>query len=205
MSYSTVIRDCIFDSVSKYNNEISKKFGIPIDDLMNIFFNNEVENEENKVEDKKVEDNKEDRQKELSKKSKKDLQEMCKQLSINEKGSKKELIERLIRGKKETIIDKIQTTITSIIIKKNRFDNYEHEPTSFVFNKNTKCVIGKQSDNGDIIQLDDDDFEICKQYKFKFKIPETISTKVVNYEDEDIIEDEDDEDDEENENDIEDN
>lgn len=192
MSYSSVIRDCIYDMVTNYNSEISKRYDIPVDELMNIFFTNDIDKVTDKG-DEKVVDESDDKRKELSKKSKKELQEMCKNIEINEKGSKKELIERLIKGKKETIIDKIKTTITSIIIKRNRFDNYEHEPTGFVFNKNNKCVIGKQSEDGNILQLDDDDFEICKQYKFKFDIPETIDTNVVNYEEIDTAEcDEDD-------------
>lgn len=196
MSYSSLIRDCVYETVTKYNKELSNKYGISFEELMNLFFDDKkvVESKKEKVEEKKeVVDNKE---KELSKKSKKELQEMCEKLDINSKGNKKELIIRLIKGKTETIIDRIKTSITSIIIQKNKFDNYEHEPTGFVFNKNTKCVIGKQDSSGNVIELDDDDFEVCKQYKFKFNIPETIvSTTVVYDEEEDIIEEEDEEED----------
>tara|TARA_Y100001972_G_C7607993_1_gene304745 strand:+ start:63 stop:665 length:603 start_codon:yes stop_codon:yes gene_type:complete len=192
MSYSGIIRDVIYETITNYNKIISEKYGISNEELMNMFF--EDYKKENKKEIKQ-----ENKNNELNKKSKKELQEMCIKLDINDKGNKKELIERIQKGKKETVVDKIKTVITSIIIKKNKFDNYEHEQTGFVFNKTTKCVIGKQSNNGDILQLDDDDIEICKQYKFKFNIPENLDCKVVNYEDELDEEDDDEELDEEDE------
>ena len=119
MSYSSLIRDCVYETVTKYNKELSNKYGISFEELMNLFFDDKkvVESKKDKEE---VVDNK---AKELSKKSKKELQEMCEKLDINSKGNKKELIVRLVKGKTETIIDRIKTSITSIIIQKNKFDN----------------------------------------------------------------------------------
>ena len=88
MSYSSVIRDCIYDMVTNYNSEISKRYDIPVDELMNIFFTNDIDKVTDKG-DEKVVDESDDKRKELSKKSKKELQEMCKNIEINEKGSKK--------------------------------------------------------------------------------------------------------------------
>ena len=111
MSYSGIIRDVIYETITNYNKIISEKYGISNEELMNMFF-------EDYKEESKKEIKQENKNNELNKKSKKELQEMCIKLDINEKGNKKELIERIQRGKKETVVDKIKTVITSIIIKK---------------------------------------------------------------------------------------
>jgi len=55
-----------------------------------------------------------------------------------------------------------------IIIKKNRFGNYEHLETGFVFNRETKSVIGVQVINI-VRELNADDLALAKNYKFKVK------------------------------------
>jgi hypothetical protein len=61
-----------------------------------------------------------------------------------------------------------------ITLRKNKFGNYEHDETQFVFDKETKDVIGKQDINGEIIKLTIEDIDICKRMSFKFlnQIPE---------------------------------
>lgn len=177
MSFADVIKECVYENIETYNKLINEKYNIPYEELMNLFFNN---NDEKKQVIKKTEDNSnqsnEDRIKELKKKSKGDLQKMCKEINQSDKGKKDELIARIIKGKVETVVDRIKTSITSIIVKKNKFDNYEHVHSGLVFNKNTKCVIGKQDHNtGNVLSLNEDDIEICKQYKFKFNIPKNLN------------------------------
>lgn len=185
MSYAEVIKQCIYENIDKYNKAINDKYKIPYNDLMNLFYSQEQVKSENKSENKN--ENKSDQLKILNKKSKKDLQKMCLEINQSDKGKKEELIKRIMRGKVETVLDRIKTTITSIIVKKNEFDNYEHIESGLVFNRNTKCVIGKQDHNtGDVLSLNEDDIEICKQYKFKFNIP-----KNLNEEDDEIEEDDD--------------
>ena len=192
MSYAEVIKQCIYENIDKYNKAINDKYKIPYNDLMNLFYSQEqvkCNKSENNSENNSEND---DQLKILSKKSKKDLQKMCLEINQSDKGKKEELIKRIMRGKIETVLDRIKTTITSIIVKKNEFDNYEHIESGLVFNRITKCVIGKQDHNtGDVLSLNEDDIEICKQYKFKFDIPKNLN------EEDDIEEDEDDEEEEE--------
>ncbi len=56
-------------------------------------------------------------------------------------------------------------------LRKNKYGNYEHTDTSFIFDPATKEVCGKQV--GEIVKsLRISDIELCKQYGFKFKMPE---------------------------------
>ncbi len=60
-------------------------------------------------------------------------------------------------------------------IRRNQYDNYEDTVTNFVFNTN-KHVVGKQV--GDkVIQLTDNDLELCKQKKFLYELPSIIVKK----------------------------
>lgn len=64
--------------------------------------------------------------------------------------------------------------ISSIQIKKNQFENYEHPETKLVFDKETRQVIGKQQDDGTISELTEEDIQKCDQFKFSYRIPEKI-------------------------------
>jgi hypothetical protein len=46
--------------------------------------------------------------------------------------------------------------------KQNKFGNYCHEETGFVFDPRTERVLGKQTENGDIKQLTADDLKLCQ-------------------------------------------
>ena len=201
MSFADVIKKCIYENIEKYNKLINEKYEIPYEELMNLFFNTNDDKEVIKKTEKTEDNSNEDRIKEVKKKSKSELQKMCQEINHSDKGKKDELIARIIKGKVETVIDRIRTSITSIIVKKNKFDNYEHVHSGLVFNKNTKCVIGKQDHNtGNVLSLNEDDIEICKQYKFKFNIPKNLNQdddgdeEILDIEDDDEeLEDEDDE------------
>jgi len=56
-------------------------------------------------------------------------------------------------------------------LRKNAFGNYEHKDTGFVFDPSTKDVFGKQVDSL-VKTLTVSDIELCKQYGFKYKMPE---------------------------------
>lgn len=71
----------------------------------------------------------------------------------------------------------VSRNVENIVIKKNRFDNFEHIPTKMIFNPSTQSVIGTQNVNGKVDPLTDSDIEICKQYNFKFEIPSNLDTK----------------------------
>ena len=57
------------------------------------------------------------------------------------------------------------------VLRKNECGHYEHKETGFVFDPQTKEVFGKQV--GDKVKsLSISDIELCKQFSFKFQMPE---------------------------------
>ena len=63
------------------------------------------------------------------------------------------------------VIKKINASIPAIQIMKNKYSNYEHVQSGLIFNKNTKKVIGRQSSDGQIIELTPNDIDLCNKYK----------------------------------------
>lgn len=63
-------------------------------------------------------------------------------------------------------------------LRKNAFGNYEHKDTGFVFDPATKEVYGKQLIDR-VKPLSMSDIEVCKQFGFKFQIPEKFEDDVV--------------------------
>ena len=66
-------------------------------------------------------------------------------------------------------------------LRKNKFGNYEHLDTHFVFDPQTKEVYGKQVDD-QVHPLKVSDVELCNQFGFKFKMPEKFEEDVVEIE-----------------------
>lgn len=68
------------------------------------------------------------------------------------------------------------------VLRKNASGNYEHKETGFVFDPQTKEVYGKQV--GDKVKLlTISDIELCKQFSFKFQMPEKFDEDPVELED----------------------
>ncbi len=59
-------------------------------------------------------------------------------------------------------------------LARNKFGNFEHTETKLVFDKDDKIVIGKQDPGGEILDLTDEDIEVCKQFKFNYRLPENL-------------------------------
>jgi hypothetical protein len=55
-------------------------------------------------------------------------------------------------------------------IRRNEHGNFEESETHFVFNQDTKEVIGKQVGK-EVKQLTQADIEVCKLRNFKYKMP----------------------------------
>jgi hypothetical protein len=158
--------------------------------------------------------------------SKEMLIAMCKKAGVKVTGKKEELMQRLteflankndkkVEPKVEKKVEKgdqpvirsVKERTAELAIRKNKFGNFEHTQTGLVFNTENKMVYGRQVDDK-IMDLTVDDIELCKKYKFPYKIPENLNTsknlddiKIEDLEeevlDEDDLEDEgDDEDDE---------
>lgn len=181
-SFESKITSVIDEVISSYIEDVSNKYKIPKLELESLWKGQET----NKVVEK-----------DYSKMKRNELIEVCKKRELSTSGTKKDLIKRILKkeNKKENIVDKLDLSLNSVIIKKNSFGNYVHSPTKFVFNKDNKSVVGKEDDEGQILQLDKNDIDICNKYKFKFVVPEDLNTKDED-EEEEIIEDSDSEEEE---------
>lgn len=71
------------------------------------------------------------------------------------------------------VLKKIQQNIQTIYIRRNKYGNYEHEPTGLVFDKDEKVVYGIQR-GPDVFDLSEAEIELCKKYKFTPRIPENL-------------------------------
>ena len=147
--------------------------------------------------EEKVEEKLSDKYSALKKKKNSELQEMCRQKGYKVNGTKLVLIDRLLgkelppavtitktksskKTNKKTISDVLQKIVHNsnvVNIRRNLFNNYEHAETSFIFDESTHSVVGKQINDGTIRSLTAKDIETCKEYNFKFNIPDTIETE----------------------------
>lgn len=74
------------------------------------------------------------------------------------------------------IIEKIMQTRETFKVQLNKFNNFVHKETNFVFNQTTKKVIGKQQEDGTILALSVKDIELCKENHWDFEIPTKVRT-----------------------------
>ena len=184
MSFSKIIQNVADETVTKYIEKISIRFKLDKKELLNIWNSND--NIENKEEKKN--ESYDDKQKivnSLSRLNKPELVELCKTKNLKTKGTKAELIELLSNEEtkkitvksSENINSKLVSKVPSIAIKRNIFNNFEHEPTSFVFDNKEKKVYGKQNSDGTVSPLTKDDIDLCNKYKFSFVIPYNLDSK----------------------------
>ena len=118
--------------------------------------------------------------KELSILSKTELVELCKTKKLKHTGTKQELLTRIVESENQAKTQPLITpklvhkTVPPIALHRNKFGNFEHMETNFVFNEKTEKVYGKQNSDGSISQLSSDDINICNKYKFSFDIPSNL-------------------------------
>ena len=174
-SFESKIRSFIDEVIGNYIEDVSNKYNIQKTELESLWKGQES---------KKVVET------DYSKMKRNELIEVCKKMQLSTSGTKKDLIKRITKkeNKKENIVDKLDLSLNSVIIKKNSFGNYVHSPTKFVFNKDNKSVVGKEDEAGQILPLNKNDIDICNKYKFKFVVPEDLNNKD-DEEEEEIIED----------------
>ena len=146
MSFSKIIQNVVDDTITKYVEKVSLKYKIDKQELLNIW--NSIDNIEKK---EPYDDSKQKIVNSLSRLTKPELVELCKTKNLKAKGTKAELIEILSNDESkkitvkssENINSKLVAKVPSIAIKRNKFNNFEHEETSFIFDNKEKKVYGK--------------------------------------------------------------
>ena len=118
----------------------------------------------------------------------------------------KEVVKKTKKYQVAPVLKNIQQNIQTIYIRRNKYGNYEHEPTGLVFDKDEKVVYGIQR-GADVLDLSEVELELCKKYKFTPRIPENLDKykenkiqKIDEYDledDDELVDDEEIEDDEE--------
>ena len=98
--------------------------------------------------------------------------------SVTETSPKKPVSKRkiLVEFKPKAIITLVESKKKMFNIMKNKYNNYEHKDTGFIFDSNTDEVIGKQLADGTISQLGLNDIELCKENGWVFIHPLTVNT-----------------------------
>ena len=193
-SYQEELNKNIEGIINNLLKDISGKYNLNLEELTDMYKKDYTKNQTEESNSESISKEK------LSKLKKKELEQICREKGIqNIKGKKEELINRILNNNKDDnkIVENIITGLSTILIEKNKFGNYEHKQTNLIFNRNTKTVIGKQNqDSGEIEQLSESDIELCNQYKFKFKIPDQIDQDDNGTLDIDVTEEEEDEEEE---------
>jgi len=185
MSLSVTLSKAIDDVVNTFINRVVKEYNLDRECLRDLWEKDEGSSSvkhdckrKNVLTEIDTKDVSEER---LMKSTKAELSALCKAKGIKCSGRKADLIARLVgkelkskpvpkKSKKASqplkVVKKLTAHVPSIPIRRNRFNNMEHPETSFVFDKKTERVIGKQNDNGNIDNLVASDIELCKKFKF---------------------------------------
>tara|TARA_B100000131_G_scaffold304738_1_gene330053 strand:- start:1395 stop:2000 length:606 start_codon:yes stop_codon:yes gene_type:complete len=183
-SYNGIVLSSLDKVMKNFLKDLSKKYNLNKNELYDMW--NTGNKDKETIEESSSKEERTKYEVELNKKKKPELVGMCTELELDVGGNKKELIKRIVDDKfnKDNIIRNINRSVDSIIISKNKYGNYEHTTTGFVFNYSTKTVIGKQMDDGSVIQLTRSDIELCNKHKFKYNIPSDLGGGDVDLEDE---------------------
>ena len=196
MSLNGVLQEAIEKVIQTFISNVSTKYNLDNDELNAIWTGNNKQSNTPKVVSFSEVDVSPDF---LLKCNKAELTALCKQKGCKCSGTKTELISRLL-GKEDNknpednkkpkttskkitpreispIEKKLVANIPNILVKRNKYNNYEHPETGLVFDNETKTVIGKQNKNGSVDDLSEDDIDQCNAFKFKFQIPSNLDNK----------------------------
>ena len=194
-----ILLAAIDTSIDSFINNIIKTYSIPPSEkknILSIWNNNTNKNEiiEEKLSTKHIlKCNKNEIIEEklstehILKCNKTGLKGLCKKYNLKISGNKENLIKRLVdyinsskqisspnlKSKPKKILEKENNDI--IQINRNQFGHYEHFETKLVFSKLDKRVIGKQHNDGTILELTKNDIELCNKFKFKYILPENLN------------------------------
>ena len=210
--------------ISEYTTQISSKYDIPKEELLDIWSQNvdkkslpiNIELHKPSELDLSLET--------ISRYTKKELEGVCKRLGLKVTGKKEDLLARVIQHtnqpknnnsetKDEKVVEnkvenKVETKkkssppkkknikeaavmkkigesdiIPQYTIKRNKWNNYEHEETKLVFDRESKKAYATQQDDGNLCDLTQEDIENCKKYKFEYVLPENLNKNSKNLND----------------------
>ena len=195
MSFSQSVTKAVDAVVEKYISTIATKYDLPKEELFGLWSGKEIVNNMSTEDLDPVY---------LAKALKPELVKLCKERGLKCTGTKPELIailqggkvvEKAPSGKKSPsgkknvpeILKQLKVNIPTVPIRKNKFGNMEDPKTSFVFDRKTKKVIGKQLEDGTIAELTKEDINTCNREKYEYVLPSNLD-KQLNLEDEPVEE-----------------
>jgi hypothetical protein len=157
-----------FENSTKLISLISTKYNIPLTELYEILHT--LYNRQVKSDDDVTIASSSTSTTTINSMSKPQLIQMCRDRKIPYANkSKQALIDLLVKTKGSVEI----TNLTNkTVVRMNEYGNYEHRPTSLVFNSSS-IVYGKQVKEV-VVPLTGEDIEVCKQHNFKYTIPESL-------------------------------
>ena len=107
----------------------------------------------------------------VRKNSRTELIRLCKEKSLSCAGTKHDMAVRLIGGEKKEIIE---PQVKKLIIRRNKHGEWEYE--GLIFDDKTKNVVGRLED-GVVKPLQRQDIEKCKQFKFRYTLPQILDER----------------------------
>lgn len=105
--------------------------------------------------------------------SRTDLIRMCKEKNLNCSGTKHDMAVRLIGGQEKAAVV-IEPIVKKIVIRRNGAGLWEYD--GLVFDDNSRNVVGRWED-GVLQPLRRADIEKCKQYKFRYTLPQVLDER----------------------------
>ena len=105
-------------------------------------------------------------------KSRTELVQMCKERSLCASGTKHDMAVRLMGGWDKEKPPHLESSTKHVIIKKNQHGQWEFQ--RIVFDNKTKNAIGFIDEDGSVVPLQRKHIDICKQYKFKYELPQKL-------------------------------
>ena len=178
MSFRSQLENAFNDTILKYIDVVASKYNLQKEDLYNLWSGSNLVNTPVSIPASNPE---------LEKLSKKELTELCKNKNLKVSGTRNDLIARIIEydtkliqknTPQNNIVKKLTEKLPKLELTKNEFGFFEHPETKFVFDTKTQKVFGKQNQNGSVDELDAEDIETCKKFKFLYNIPLNLDKKI---------------------------
>lgn len=110
----------------------------------------------------------------VRKNSRNELVRLCKEQNLSYSGTKHDMAVRLMGGLHQD--EPVQNHVRKIIIHKNKNGLWEF--AGLIFDDHTKNVMGRLDEDGiTILPLRRCDIEKCRQYKFRYNMPEVLDER----------------------------